>query len=250
MLYLFVFLGLDGAITRLNRRRNRRYRDARKWVSTSFPRSLQYFHIDTIVLRGRFLPSFLPSFSPFLFPFYLDSGTGVRSCRCGKKKAKGRKRRTRRSEGCLEGAIEIRIEFARIAKRAWKGFPQKPKRAESPLRQTFFTSSLPTSIFKSAQFAKYILIVADGGENFRIGYSSKSTLARLLPLFHIRRMVLPTKSTRDIRATIASGGCEKQKNRIGASIFADQLCPVKNVRCIRIAESLFHDGQSFRQESF
>lgn len=64
MLYLFVFLGLDGAITKLNRRQNRRYRDARKWVSTSFPRSLQYFRVDTTAFFGLPSPvsSFLPSF--------------------------------------------------------------------------------------------------------------------------------------------------------------------------------------------
>lgn len=117
MLYFFVFLGLDGAITKLNRHQNRRYRDTWKWISNSFPRSLQYFRIDTTAFSCFLL------FPPFTFlSSYLN-----RYCRCSKRQSRKSKRRgecenTSRPvsidflERRLESVgweIEIRIEFAR-----------------------------------------------------------------------------------------------------------------------------------------
>lgn len=142
---------------------------------------------------SSFLPSFLLSFP---FPVLSQPGTGVRSCRCGKRrKDRGRKRGTRRSKRCLEGAIEIRIEFARIAKRAEK-VSTKP-RAESSLRQTFFTSSLQVR-YSNRRNSRNILIVADGAR-----ISESATYQKyphtLLPLFHIRRRYFRGKCSAETR---------------------------------------------------
>lgn len=257
MLYLFVFLGLDGAITKLNRRQNRRYRDARKWVSTSFPRSLQYFRIDTTAFsNGLFLPSF-----PFAFLSYLDR---ERCCQCSKRQSRARERekgnkeesaRTRRPvsidslERRLESAdreIEIRIEFARARIEIGPGSAlPKAKNRQKVLWQP---RSLSKSRYSNRLDAKYSSFPPYHwrrgvcSREFRIGHLSK------VPLPSLRLVSIESTSEKVLGGNIWKYSRRSQalsKNRM------HRYSPRTWVTSFVVKiESLSRDGWSLQQESF